>query len=107
MGSWENSKRKPDVYVSSLSKALGSFGGYVASSARVVDLCTNTARTMIYTSALPSHIASHAMMRILYPLRLARQKTLEKNTIHLHKYLQKAGYDTNNSISHNTYTYWR
>ena len=32
MGSWENSKRKPDVYVSSLSKALGSFGGYVASS---------------------------------------------------------------------------
>ena len=97
MGSWENSKRKPDVYVSSLSKALGSFGGYVASSARVVDLCTNTARTMIYTSALPSHIASHAMMRILYPLRLARQKTLEKNTIHLHKYLQKAGYDTNNS----------
>ena len=52
---------------------------------------------MIYTSALPSHIASHAMMRILYPLRLTRQKTLEKNTIHLHKYLQKAGYDTNNS----------
>ena len=97
MGSWENSKRKPDVYVSSLSKALGSFGGYVASSSRVVDLCTNTARTMIYTSALPAHIASHAMMRILYPLRLARQKTLEKNTIRLHKYLQKAGYDTNNS----------
>ena len=40
MGSWENSKRKPDVYVSSLSKALGSFGGYVIV---YVDLCTNTA----------------------------------------------------------------
>ena len=41
MGSWENFKRKPDVYVSSLSKALGSFGGYVASSLPIVDLCSN------------------------------------------------------------------
>ena len=96
MGSWEHFKRKPDVYVSSLSKALGSFGGYVASSRRITDLCTNTARTMIYTSALPAHIASHAMIRIQYPLRPARQKILGKNTILLHKYLQKAGYDTNN-----------
>ena len=96
MGSWENFKRKPDVYVSSLSKALGSFGGYVASSLPIVDLCSNAARTMIYTSALPAHIASHAAARILYPLRPARQKILERNTLRLHKYLQKAGYDTNN-----------
>ena len=96
MGSWENFKRKPDVYVSSLSKALGSFGGYVASSLPIVDLCANTARTMIYTSALPAHIASHAAARILYPLRPARQKILERNTLRLHKYLQKAGYNTNN-----------
>ena len=42
-----------DVQIGTLSKALGSLGGYVAGSATLVDWVVNAARTFIYTTALP------------------------------------------------------
>lgn len=39
------------VRVGTLSKSLGSLGGYVAASARVVDLLVNRARSFIFTTA--------------------------------------------------------
>ena len=33
--------KKIDVYTSSLSKGLGSFGGYVSSKKNVIELCIN------------------------------------------------------------------
>ena len=49
-----NVSKKIDLYISSLSKGLGSFGGYVASQNNVIDLCINKSKSFIYTSALPS-----------------------------------------------------
>ncbi len=46
--------KKIDLYISSLSKGLGSFGGYVASQNNVIDACINKSKSFIYTSALPS-----------------------------------------------------
>ena len=42
-----------DVQIGTLSKALGSLGGYVAGSAALIDWVVNAARTFIYTTALP------------------------------------------------------
>ena len=42
-----------DVQIGTLSKALGSLGGYVAGSAALIDWVINAARTFIYTTALP------------------------------------------------------
>ena len=42
-----------DVQIGTLSKALGSLGGYVAGSSALVDWVVNAARTFIYTTALP------------------------------------------------------
>ena len=42
-----------DVQIGTLSKALGSLGGYVAGSRTLVDWVTNAARTFVYTTALP------------------------------------------------------
>ena len=53
--------KKIDLYVSSLSKGLGSFGGYVASQENIIDLLINKAKSFIYTSALPSFIVQHAL----------------------------------------------
>lgn len=52
-----------DVYISSLSKALGAFGGYIAAKKEIVDLAVNTSRPFIYTSALPGFLAELALKR--------------------------------------------
>ena len=43
---------KPLIQVGTLSKALGSLGGYVAGSAELIDFLRNRAATWIYTTAL-------------------------------------------------------
>lgn len=42
-----------DVYVGTLSKALGAYGGYVAGSRPLIDLMASTARSFIYSTGLP------------------------------------------------------
>jgi glycine C-acetyltransferase len=85
-------EKKIDVYISSLSKGLGSFGGYVASDESVVDLCINRARSFIYTSALPSFLVDLSLQRISQN-REKRRKKLEQNVSILCSGLKKIGYD--------------
>jgi len=85
-------EKKIDVYISSLSKGLGSFGGYVASENSVVDLCINKARSFIYTSALPSFLVQMSLQRF-HQNRSVRQKKLAANTARLSSGLKKIGYD--------------
>lgn len=83
---------KTDIYISSLSKALGSFGGYVASDERIIQLCVNRSRPFIYTSAMPAFIAEHALERFLSD-REARRQTLLGNTKMMADGLRSIGYD--------------
>ena len=85
-------EKKVDVYISSLSKGLGSFGGYMAASNPVVDLCINKARSFIYTSALPSFLVEMSLNRIKQN-RAKQQKKLEKNTSMFSSGLKQLGYD--------------
>ena len=61
--------RSPEgaIVVGTLSKAIGSVGGYVAADRAVVDLCTNTARAFIFTTAgAPADAAAAlASLRVL------------------------------------------
>ena len=85
-------EKKIDAYVSSLSKALGSFGGYVAASESIINLCINRSKSFIYTSALPSFLVKLSLDR-LEQNRKSRQEKLKKNTMSLASGLQKIGYD--------------
>lgn len=85
-------EKKIDVYISSMSKGLGSFGGYVASSRPVVDLCINKARSFIYTSALPSFLVEMSLSKIKQN-RAKQQKKLGQNTALLSSGLKQIGYD--------------
>ena len=91
-----NVAKKIDVYISSLSKGLGSFGGYVASQNNVIDLCINKSKSFIYTSALPSFLIEHTLKRF-ETNREKQKKKLEKNIKDLSEGLKEIGFDINSS----------
>jgi glycine C-acetyltransferase len=70
---------KVDFHISSLSKALGCFGGYVATSGRMRELLINRSRQFIYTSAIPSHLCVSAMTAMEIAQRGYLQNKLFKN----------------------------
>jgi len=87
-----NVEKKIDLYISSLSKGLGSFGGYVASKNNVVDLCINKSKSFIYTSALPSFLIEYSTKRFKSNREKQKEK-LEKNTNQLIKGLKEIGFE--------------
>ena len=87
-----NVAKKIDLYISSLSKGLGSFGGYVASQNNVIDLCINKSKSFIYTSALPSFLVQHSIKRIESD-RETQKKKLENNVEELARGLRLMGYE--------------
>lgn len=71
-----------ELHMGTLSKAFGLSGGYLAASREVIDLLINRARSFIYTTAPPPHLA-HAALAALNVLRGqqgdALRKTLHRN----------------------------
>lgn len=65
-----------DVVMGTLSKAVGSLGGFVAGSAELIDYLRNKARSFIYTTALPPAVcaASLAALEIIATQPELRQK---------------------------------
>jgi 8-amino-7-oxononanoate synthase len=49
-----------DLAMGTLSKAVGSYGGYVAASKAVVELLVNRARSLIFTTGLPPGVLAGA-----------------------------------------------
>lgn len=83
--------KKIDVYVSSLSKGLGSFGGYVASEKNVIDLNINKSKAFIYTSALPSFLVEYSLQKFNSNREKYRKKLFQNTKIFLTE-LEKLGY---------------
>ncbi|MEM7757021.1 MAG: 8-amino-7-oxononanoate synthase [Cyanobacteria bacterium P01_A01_bin.40] len=65
------------IQIGTLSKALGSLGGYVAGSAELIDYLRNRAPTWIYTTALsPSDTAAATAA-----IKIARQETQRREQL--------------------------
>lgn len=83
-----------DVRVGTLSKALGSIGGFVAGSRRLIGRLVNHAPTLIYSTALPPAAAAAALeaLNIIQaePWRRARVLATSAN---LRNALTAAGFD--------------
>jgi glycine C-acetyltransferase len=93
-GNYFGVSKKIDVYISSLSKGLGSFGGYIASHQNVIDLNINKSKSFIYTSALPSFFVEYSLRRF-DSNREKQQKKLQENIKLLLAGLQNIGYTVN------------
>ena len=88
--------KEVDLYMSSLSKGLGSFGGYVSSHNNVIDLCINKSKSFIYTSALPSFLVEYSFKRF-QSNREKQKRKLIKNTEQLTKGLKQLGFEINSA----------
>ncbi len=66
-----------DVKVGTLSKALGSVGGFVAGSRRLIGWLVNHSRTMIYSTATPPPAAAAA----LRALEIARDEPWRRSAV--------------------------
>ncbi|MDW0138209.1 MAG: aminotransferase class I/II-fold pyridoxal phosphate-dependent enzyme, partial [Nitrososphaeraceae archaeon] len=88
-----------DVHISSLSKALGCFGGYVACTEMVRDYFINRSRQFIFTSAIPTHLCNAGLVGIGIAKKGLLQRELFNNMKLLHNGLKKIGYDIGNSSS--------
>ena len=92
-GEFFHVQKRIDVYISSLSKGLGSFGGYASGRKDLIDLCINTSKTFIYTSALPSSINQYSLKRF-NSNREAYRKRLWKKINQFHHRLNEIGFTT-------------
>lgn len=88
-----------DVHISSMSKGLGCFGGYVAASSSVCELLVNTSRQFIYTSALPDHICAAAVAAVPLAKKGDLQKRLLGNIRQFSTRLKEQGFTLGNSSS--------
>lgn len=76
--------------VSSLSKGLGAFGGYVSGSNQVAEMQVNLSRPFIYTSALPAGLICNTVRRLGMNLDSHRQR-LYSNVRRLGRGLEELG----------------
>ncbi len=100
-GSAEYFKLKPndvDIYMGTFSKALGSMGGFITGSKKLIDYLKNKARTFIYSTSLPPAVlaASSEALKIVKDERQLREK-LWGNVKYFKNRLENLGYDTMNS----------
>lgn len=57
----DGKKARIDLQMGTLSKALGSYGGYLCASRAVIDLLKTRARTLVYSTGLPPASAAAAI----------------------------------------------
>jgi glycine C-acetyltransferase len=81
-----------DIHISSLSKGLGCFGGYVATTKMIRKLLINKSRQFIYTSALPDHLCISALSAMRKATKGSLQKKLFDNIAFMSKKLLQLGF---------------
>lgn len=90
-----NLKDKPDIVMGTFSKALGSFGAYVAGSAEMIDYLVNAASGFIYTTAPPPPVLGAIDAALdLVPDMGAEREHLLALAARLRQGLQGLGFDT-------------
>lgn len=84
-----------DVWLGTLGKAFGSFGAFVAGSAKLRELLVNTARSFIFSCALaPPQVAAARAALALVVREPQRRDRLQANAARLRAALAARGIDT-------------
>lgn len=88
------------IIMGTLSKTIGSLGGYIAGSKSLIDFLRNKVRAYIFTTALPASVVASAMaaFQILMNDKYLI-KGLNDNVEYARKAINKLGFDTMGSSS--------
>ena len=93
-------EKEVDVRVGTLSKALGSFGGFVVGDRELIELILNRARTYIFSTAQPEAIANATIAALEIVLaEPERRQRLLKMSEHLRHRLVADGWNIGTSTS--------
>ena len=80
-----------DICMGTLSKAVGSIGGYVAGSDELIDFLKNKARSFIFDTSLPAGALSASLKSIsIIKSKPQLRLNLNKNIKYLKKYLSNS-----------------
>lgn len=94
---------KPDIINGTLSKAIGTFGGYIASTAEVVDFVRSFGSGFIFTTSLPPAVCSAAEASIELLKKDKKRVHKMKTMVHLfRKLLTEEGIPFTFNLSHIT-----
>jgi len=88
------------MQMGTFSKALGSYGGFIAADEDVINYLQNTARTFIFSTALPPAVVGASLAALeLLSSGAAPVKRLWENRALLIKGLKELGLETGNTVS--------
>lgn len=88
-----------DVYIATLSKAVGLIGGVVAGKRELIDYLINRSRTFIYDTALPPAVPAAACLALKKIRSGIVQKRLWRNVINIRSVLKKIGFSIPDDLS--------
>uniref|UniRef100_UPI0037E79EDE 5-aminolevulinate synthase, erythroid-specific, mitochondrial n=1 Tax=Semicossyphus pulcher TaxID=241346 RepID=UPI0037E79EDE len=103
VGERDNVMHKIDIVSGTLGKAFGCVGGYIASSAALVDTVRSFAAGFIFTTALPPMVLAGALesVRVLKsPEGQVLRRTHQRNVKHMRQLLMDKGVPVVNCPSH-------
>lgn len=88
----EGLQQRVAIQMGTLGKAVGTFGAFVAGSRALVDLLLNTARSFVYTTALPPPVVAAAAAALtIISSDSERRQRLEDNAAYLHRGFKQIG----------------
>lgn len=90
-----NLKDESYIQMGTLSKAIGSYGGYVAGSKKLIDYLASSARSLIYTTSLPIPVVAAACKAIDLIVNKDKYKVLLDKNINL--FAENSGLKNNKS----------
>lgn len=103
VGERDNVMHKIDIVSGTLGKAFGCVGGYIASSAALVDMVRSFAAGFIFTTALPPMVLAGALesVRVLKSLEGQQlRRAHQRNVKHMRQLLMDNGLPVVNCPSH-------
>jgi len=90
----------PVIQMGTFSKALGSFGAFLAADGDVIDYVVNRARSFIFSTALPASVVAVSLAAVEFLLEDAgRVERLWSNIHMMHESLDEIGIDRGRSCS--------